>query len=344
MQRLDVIAQKFAKNPLVNELAVEIYSPKKSLHWQHGAPAKQYFIASTTKLYTTAIVFQLIDAGQLGLDQTALSVLGAETMRELHVFKGRDYAEQITVHHLLSHTSGLADYFEQKQTDGSSIGGPLLENNDRDWTFAEVLELNRTKLRSQFVPGSGRKAFYSDTNFQLLGKIIEQVTGESFAVNLQKRILGVLQLEDTYLFSANTLGRYDSVAAMLSGTQRLRIPQAMASFGCDGGMVSTTADGIKFLEAFMNGKLFAPHWRSDWADWRRIFFPLQYGTGVMRFQLPRIFTLFRKTPEFIGHSGASGAFLFYAPRLDAYFSGTVNQVKKRDLSFRLMLELSMALD
>lgn len=340
---LNAIAQKFAEHPLAGEINVEIVSPTKNLHWRYGQPTRQFFIASTTKLYTTAIIFQLIDEQKLGIDDPVIRVLGAETMRGLHIINGKDHAAGITVRHLLSHSSGLADYFEQKQTDGQTLAGPLLENHDRGWNFDDILQWNRERLKPLFAPGTSRKAHYSDTNYQLLGKVVEKVTGESFGKNLSTRILTLLQLKNTYLFTQQTSDHYDSIAVMRSGSKMLHIPKAMASFGCDGGIVSTTSDGITFLKAFLNAKLFSDYWQKEWADWRRIFFPLQYGIGVMRFQLPRIFTLFRKTPEFIGHSGASGAFLFYAPAIDTFFSGTVNQVKKRDLSFRLMIELAMQL-
>ena len=71
-------------------------------------------------------------------------------------------------------------------------------------------------------------------------------------------------------------------------------------------------------------------------QWNAIFAPLQYGTGLMRFALPRYYTLFKAVPPMIGHSGASGAVLFYVPALDLYVSGTVNQIKKRSLSYNLL--------
>jgi len=57
-------------------------------------------------------------------------------------------------------------------------------------------------------------------------------------------------------------------------------------------------------------------------------FPLKYGVGIMKFQLTTIFTMFRKMPAFIGHSGLSVAFAFYVPEKDVFFAGTVNQINK----------------
>ena len=108
-------------------------------------------------------------------------------------------------------------------------------------------------------------------------------------------------------------------------------------------MVSTAGNGLTFLEAFMTGRLFPrPYLDEMQSEWRAIFTPLQYGMGLMRFALPRYYTLFKTVPPMIGHSGASGAVLFYVPALDLYAWGTVNQVKKRSLSYNLLTRLVMA--
>ena len=117
----------------------------------------------------------------------------------------------------------------------------------------------------------------------------------------------------------------------------------MASVRADGGIVSTASDGLTFLEAFMSGRLFPSAYLDEMqAQWNAIFTPLQYGMGLMRFALPRYYTLFKTVPPMIGHSGASGTVLFYVPALDLYVSGTVNQVKKRSLSYNLLTRLVMA--
>jgi CubicO group peptidase (beta-lactamase class C family) len=130
---------------------------------------------------------------------------------------------------------------------------------------------------------------------------------------------------------------------MLYGKQRVAIPRAMASVRADGGIVSTAGDGLAFLQAFMTGRLFPLAYLDEMQrPWNAIFTPLQYGMGLMRFALPRYYTLFRVVPPMIGHSGASGAVLFYVPTLDLYVSGTVNQIKKRSLSYNLLTRLVMA--
>lgn len=341
--RLTKILGSYDARPDTNALHFALSSPRRgwSFDWgSPGAPA-QYFIASATKLYVSALIMQLRQEGLLELDTPAASYLSPQVMAGIHVFHGVDASARITVRQLLSHTSGIADYFEQRQRDGSSQFKKALAS-DFAWSFEDVLRITRQQLSPHFPPARPGKAFYSDSNFQLLGALIEAITGDRYEAALQQRILQPLGLSDTYPFTMETLDRYDRVAAMLYDKKRLVIPQAMASVRADGGIVSTARDGITFLQAFMTGALFPlPYLDEMQQHWNRIFMPLEYGIGIMRFALPRYFSPLKTIPPMVGHSGASGALLFWVPELDLYISGTVNQVKKRSLSYNLMTRLVM---
>ncbi len=147
-----------------------------------------YFIASTTKLFTTAIILHLQSKDLIQLDNKINQFLDSSVLDELHVFEGKDYAQNLTIKHLLSHTSGLPDYFQGKNKDGISLEDELKSGNDQSWTFEEALEKSKI-LKPLFVPGTKNKAYYSDTNFQLLGKIIEVVTGKSYNENCEQLII-----------------------------------------------------------------------------------------------------------------------------------------------------------
>jgi CubicO group peptidase (beta-lactamase class C family) len=342
--KLTRLLEQYDARPDTNDVRFAFASPQRGWRWDWSSPGsgEQVFIASTTKLHVTALVMQLRAEGQLELDAPAARYLDSSVMTGIHVLGGVDTGERITVRELLSHTSGIADYFEQRQRDGSTQIGTALQA-DFAWTFDDVLRITKEELTPRFAPSTPGKAFYSDTNYQLLGAVIEAVTGASYEDALQQRILAPLALADTYPFTLDTLDRYDSVAAMLYGKQRVVIPKAMASVRADGGIVSSARDGITFLEALMTGRLFQRAYLDEMqSQWNAIFAPLQYGLGLMRFALPRYYTLFRTVPPMIGHSGASGAVLYYVPALDLYVSGTVNQIKKRSLSYNLLARLVMA--
>ena len=289
-----------------------------------ASPATRFPIASISKMFTAALIMQLADEGQIDLDQTAQSILADVDLSGLHVVKGVDHSPSLTVRHLLHQTSGLADYYE------SDLAAELKQGKDRRYGLIEVLQMTKA-LPPQAAPESGR-SHYSDTNYQLLGAVIEAVTGQTYDQAVQSRICKPLGLTQTGVLQGIDMGLpvYQKDAV-------LNVPQILTSMGPDGGIISTSDEMLTFLRAFMQGRLFKPENTTQMHQWNRLFFPLQYGYGLMRIKLPRWMTLFRAMPELIGHSGASGSFAFYAPEPDIYLIGTFNQTDapRRPVGFML---------
>jgi D-alanyl-D-alanine carboxypeptidase len=294
-----------------------------------------YFIASTTKLFITALTMRLRELGKLGLDDPIVKYLDNQYVDKLLIFKGVDYSDQITIRQLLSHTSGLPDYFQQKKKNRKSLHDELIAGHDQYWSIEQVI--NEVKnMKPQFKPGEQGKALYSDTNYQLLGKIIERITGSRIGMVLKEYIFDPLGLNYTYLYEDS---KDNKPVPMFYKQKHLRIPLAMRSFGPDGGLVSNSKELMIFIKAFFQGKLFPINYFDEMKQWNRIFFPFEYGIGLARFQLPRIFSPFTSMPELLGHSGLSGVFAFYAPEKDVFLTGTVNQISNPGIPFRLMFQL-----
>ena len=134
------------------------------------------YIASITKLYTATAIMRLYEKGALSLDDPMSRYLPEEVIQGIHVYKGKDYSHEITIKELLSHTSGIADYYTKKPKGGKSLFDLFLEEPKRSWTVDQTIERAQKDLEPNFPPGTD--ASYSDTNFQLLGKVIEAVTGK----------------------------------------------------------------------------------------------------------------------------------------------------------------------
>jgi D-alanyl-D-alanine carboxypeptidase len=113
----------------------------------------------------------------------------------------------------------------------------------------------------------------------------------------------------------------------------------MTAFGADGGIVSTSEETMVFLKAFFNGLFFPKSFLPELYKWNILMFPLEYGVGIMKFQLPALLTMFRKMPALIGHSGLSGAYAFYIPEKDVFLAGTVNQINNPGTSYKMMLKI-----
>jgi D-alanyl-D-alanine carboxypeptidase len=298
-----------------------------------------YFIASTTKLFTSAIVLRLKAEGKLDLEDKIVRYIDEALVDGLHVYRGRDYGKDLTIKHLLAHTSGLPDYFQGKGASGESLEDEIKQGHDQSWTFEQSIE--RTKsMKPLFVPGTPKKAHYSDANFQLLGHLIEAITQRSYSENCEETIIQPLGLSKTYLYKDPA----DVTPKILYfRANELQIPKAMASFGPDGGMVSTSMDMLKFIEAFFSGRLFPAAYIEQLQVWKKIFFPMKSGVGIHLFKLPWLFNPTGAVPPFIGHSGLSGALAYFCPKEKIFLAGTVNQVAYPDLSFRTMIKLTQRL-
>ncbi len=141
-----------------------------------------FVIGSITKTFIAATVLQLAEEGVLGLDDPLSNWMP-------------DYPEAsiITLRELLSHTSGVMDYFESPDYEHLVFGRPT-----HHWTTDEILSLVGPP---DFPPGTDWS--YSNTNFVLLGLVIEAATGESVGTEIQDRFLTPLGMDDTYFEGAD---------------------------------------------------------------------------------------------------------------------------------------------
>ena len=79
------------------------------------------YIASITKLYTATAIMRLYEKGVLSLDDPMSRYLPEDLIQGIHVYKGKDYSHEITIKELLSHTSGIADYYTEKPKKGKNL-------------------------------------------------------------------------------------------------------------------------------------------------------------------------------------------------------------------------------
>lgn len=160
-----------------------------------------FFIASIDKMFNATLAMKLVESGDLNLDDTISTYLSLTLCRGLHKLQGVDYSENITLRHLLTHTSGLADWLEDSPKNGSSLVDQLIEEGDREISLEEIAALVRNKLSPHFPPqdlnSKNPKARYSDTNYMLLIAIIEQVTGEPLANVYEQMFIEPMDLGHT---------------------------------------------------------------------------------------------------------------------------------------------------
>ncbi len=246
---------------------------------------RPFFVASVSKLFTTVCLAQLREVGRLDWDAPIAGYLPDLDLTGLAVENGRDVSGEITVREVMAHLAGLADYFEGRRPDGPTTLERAIAA-DFSWDARDTVEW--TRAMTPALRGRGR---YSDTGYQLLGAVVEQLDGRPYAESVRVRIAEPLGLAGTRVFTLDDLDRFDKMAVIRHGDRDLRLPRLLASTGADGGVASTLRDGVAFLQTFFGGRLFSPVLLDEMlTDWHRVFSPLEYGTGVMRFRLPAVLT------------------------------------------------------
>lgn len=325
---LEETVQRMARSRAVHGAILCVESGDRTLTWIGAAgnlnPDRRYFIASVTKMYVTVVVLRLRQENRISLDDPIHRYLPADLLHGIHVLNGVDRTDEITVRHLISNTSGLTDYFFGKGPDGSKAADALLQGHDEAWPLERIVERVRT-LKPRFRPGQPGKVHYSDTNYELLGRIIETITGQTIAEVFTEFIFDELDLSDTYAF----IDPADSTPAPLYYKDGpVHVPRYLASVTAEGGIVSTAAETMTFLKAFFTGRFFPTETVQELKQWNRIFFPGQfyYGIGLEKHWTPRIISPLHPIGELLGFWGQSGAFAFHNPQKDLYFTGTVNQL------------------
>jgi len=177
--------------------------------------------ASLTKAFTATAILQLVEEEKVSL-QTSLT----------EIFKDFPaYGKGITLHHLLSHTSGLFDYENLLPSDSS-----------QQVTDADVLEIMKRQRSTYFSPGTRFR--YSNTGYAILAEIVSAVSGERFHQYLIEHIFKPLGMDATlaHVQGENSISnRAYGYSLLTSGYKRSDQSQTSAVLG-DGGIYSSTMD------------------------------------------------------------------------------------------------------
>lgn len=193
-------------------------------------PATRYKIGSITKMFTSVVIFQLVEEKKLTLD-TKLSKF----------FPSIKNSENISIENLLEHSSGIYSF-----------------TNDSDYKDYAKLPKTRAELMKKikagnpvFEPGEG--AEYSNSNFVLLGWIIEDLTKKSYPSNIKTRIIQKIGLKNTGFASEI---KNEAVSYHSNGkTWEQPSKEDMSIPGGAGAILSNASDLTKFINALYSGKL-----------------------------------------------------------------------------------------
>jgi len=191
-------------------------------------------LASVTKQFTAMCIMILAEQGKLSYQQTLQDIFPDFPA----------YGQNITIHHLIHHTSGLIDY-ESLIPDSATI--QVLDN--------DIMEMMRAQDSTYFNPGTQYR--YSNSAYALLAMIVEKISGMSFAEFLKKEIFSPLEMSETVAYEPGisevknrAFGYTDEDGAFIPRDQSL----TSAVLG-DGGIYSSLMDLIKWDQALYRDQL-----------------------------------------------------------------------------------------
>ncbi|MFE2722110.1 serine hydrolase domain-containing protein [Kitasatospora sp. NPDC059327] len=243
---------------------------------------------SVTKTFVATVVLQLVGEGRIRLDDPIGHGLPGEV-------PGGD---AITVRQLLNHTSGLANYLDDPRfafRDEASVRRYLAEGRWTDYRPQQLVDIANSRP-PYFEPG--RDWHYSNTNYVLLGMLIERTTGRTWRQEVSERVLRPLGLRDTFLPVSDTrvpgphAHTYVQLPEGPADLTRLNPSVADAS----GSAISTVGDLNRFHAALFGGRLLRP---AEFAEMTTTVPVAElrggYGLGVARIDTP--------CGEIWGHTG-----------------------------------------
>lgn len=238
----------------------------------------RFRVGSVTKTFTATVVLQMVAEGKLGLDDSVARYLPEY---------GLD--RRITVRMLLQHTSGLFNYTGEFYPDGTFVPGipaggkDWVDNRFHSYTPEELVRLSLSKP-PRFAPGTGWS--YANTNYTLAGLLIEEVSGRSYAEEMQRRILRPLGLRDTEVPGtrstltgphAHGYYRYQDGGEWKVIDVTRQNPSLLSAAG---DMNSTTKDLQTFFSALNSGKLLPPALLAEMRTPEPMSGDYHYGLGL----------------------------------------------------------------
>ncbi len=204
----------------------------------------RFSIASGCKLFTAIAICQLVENGQLSFDTRLKDCLDIEFPH---------FNENVLIHHLLTHSSGIPDYFDEE----------IMADFEDLWKTTPMYLLKSLKdFLPLFQNGNmlfkpGEKFHYNNAAFIVLGLIVEQQTGYSFSDYVVKNVFKRCGMNDSGYFSLDQLPKNTSYGYIdhEDGTWKTNVYSIPIQGGADGGAYITAPDMIKLWEALFNFQL-----------------------------------------------------------------------------------------
>ncbi|MFS4467563.1 serine hydrolase domain-containing protein [Maribacter sp. 2210JD10-5] len=290
---------RIAKRGNIPSLAVYVETEDDVLKvdYHHPDTEKQtiYGIGSTTKFLSAALVFKLIEKGQLNLEDMAVDYV--EELVEI------DDGNSITIGNLLNHTSGLSDYTAHSDWREAVVNGGGPKDFNKKFSYIKKVLRNRGRY------------MYSNSNYLILQGVVEKVLSKPYTMAFndffKNHGLSNLNLGNANLGLQAFYATDDKASSNVSGWRE--------NYGYDGGAFGTPKEINAFLQGFFVKKNILKDETiskmRSWIPMNPMSIPIgdgsinSYGFGIMKLNY--------RGKEYIGHAGSTlkyQSFMFYDPK------------------------------
>jgi D-alanyl-D-alanine carboxypeptidase len=331
LQKMEAAVDKIMRVTGAPGVVVGVWTPDASWTLAKGkadletgrAMSTGYSVAvgTNTNTFVGTVVLQLVEEKRLRLNDPL-------SKYQPQVPNGNN----ITIRQLLHHASGLFDYTQDK-----GFQEAYADNPKKDWTPRELVNI-AIKHSPYFSPGKGWR--YSNTDYILLGMIVEKVTNNSLRNEINSRIADKLDLKNTYLAYVTMVEGPDNERAHgyenLEGNRRLwdTVDYSPSCFWAAGAMASDLDDMRVYAEALATGELLTPAMQKERLTWEDTgatigYLRAYYGMGITRLG------------NFLGHYGDSRGYSsasYYLPDKNATFFACITKFPNDKGSADLVLQ------
>lgn len=254
-----------------------------------NSPSTKFNIGSVTKPFTAMLVMQLVEKGSIRLEVPLTAYLP---------YYPNSDGGRITVHHLLTHTSGIPDYAN------FSTYAQFCREVQSPKEFIKIF----ADSSLEFTPGT--QFSYSNSNYYLLGMIIEAVTGKPYARVLQENILTPLGMNHTGYDTQEQIVTRKATGYEKKGKEIIQAPFLHMSVPfAAGAMYSTVEDLWLWEQALQQRKLLTQKsWELLFAKHTKSFAHFHYGYGWLTGNQP------------IGNTKDSVPVIFYSGDINGFTS------------------------
>jgi D-alanyl-D-alanine carboxypeptidase len=297
-----------------------------------ATPEQPNYMASVGKLFTSTIVGILQEQGKLSFLDKISRFLDPELMNNLHIYKGKNYSDEIQIRHLLNQTSGLPDNFYP-------LFRKLLKDPDFSVTPREAIDWAKRNVSPSSAPG--KKSYYTDTNYHLLGLIVENIRGAPFHQALTEMIFNPLGMKHSSMLHHSNPMEDPGLPIADFYADTIRVNGLKGFSGIDfagGGVVAPLNELLIYMKALVAEKLVSGETLALMRNDKAILYPnFEYGYGI--WQIKSIPLLIPAKFNSWGVLGATGAFMFYHPGLETYLIGNFNHTSYQRKCVRFMFKI-----